>query len=186
MPCFSFMRYTPIRHNIMTTCLRLWRFPLCSQNSFFFFFTVGPLGPVYWGWGLHGSDLLQPVLQVLDQIGIWGIWPGQHLGPFIVFLELFLSSVCRVSGHIVLPGWPPLSVTVIVMKGCTWSITMFGRLVSVKWHSHKCQHPRVPSGTPHCDEMINVTHVTCQGFYYCGWSVYAKVYLRLCWRGVMT
>ena len=38
-------------------------------------------------WGLHGSDLLQHVLQMLDQIGIWGIWrPCQHLGPFIGFL----------------------------------------------------------------------------------------------------
>ena len=38
------------------------------------------------------------ILQMLDRIGIWGIWrPSQHLGLFIVFLEWFLSSVCGVS-----------------------------------------------------------------------------------------
>ena len=46
---------------------------------------------------------MQHGLQMLAQIGIWGIWrPGQHLGSFIVFLKLFLSSVWGVSGHSVL------------------------------------------------------------------------------------
>lgn len=29
----NMFKYTPIRHNIMTTCRILWRFPSCSQNS---------------------------------------------------------------------------------------------------------------------------------------------------------
>ena len=51
------------------------------------------------------SCLLLHVLQMLDQIEIWGIWRlGQQLGPFIVYIEVFLSGVCCVSGHIVLLG----------------------------------------------------------------------------------
>ena len=39
------------------------------------------------------------ILQMLSQIGIWGIWrPGQHLGPLIVFLELFLIHM-NASSH---------------------------------------------------------------------------------------
>ena len=53
------------------------------------------------GWGLHGSDLLQHVLQMPFQIRIWGIWrPGQQLGPFIAVPEQCL----HVSGHTDLLG----------------------------------------------------------------------------------
>lgn len=49
-------------------------------------------------WGRHWLDLSQEVTLMLNLIGIWGSWrPGWHLGPFI-------SSLCGVSGHIVLLG----------------------------------------------------------------------------------
>ena len=68
---------------------------------------VGPLGPVCCGVRPPWIRPVQHILKMLDQIGIWGMWrPGRHLGPFIVFLELFLSSVCSVSGHIILLGGP--------------------------------------------------------------------------------
>ena len=83
--------------------------------------------------------------------------------PFIVFLKLFLSSVCSVLGHIVLLGGGELPLgSVVVMRGCIWYTTVFGWVVCFKWHSHECQHLRFPSRTSHCDEMINVIHVTCQ------------------------
>ena len=84
------------------------------------------------------------------QIGIRGSWrPSQHLGPFIVFLELFLSCLCG-----------PLSFgSVVVMRGCTWPTTEFGWVVRVNWHFHKCQHPGFPSIILYCDEMINA-HVS--------------------------
>ena len=68
-------------------------------------FIVAPLGPSCLE---VGPPLIRPalhVLQMLDQIEIWQIWrPGQSLVPFIVFLERFQSSVCGVSGHIILLG----------------------------------------------------------------------------------
>ena len=73
-----------------------------------------------------------------------------HLGAFIVFLMLFLSSVV---------GPLPLG-SVVVMRGCTWSTTVFGWVVRVNWHSHECQHPKFSCRTLHCDKMISVIHVT--------------------------
>ena len=35
---------------------------------------VDPLGFVGSGWGLHGLSLFQPVQQMFDWIGLWGIW----------------------------------------------------------------------------------------------------------------
>lgn len=57
----------------------------------------------------HGSDLFQPVLGMLNRIGIWGIQkPGQHLEVFATFLSSFLSCFSTVAGHIVLlvVAWP--------------------------------------------------------------------------------
>ena len=48
------------------------------------------------------------------------------------------------------PAWWPMPSGRIVM---TWGS---GWVVRVKWHSHDCQHPRFPSRTLNCDEMINV------------------------------
>ena len=68
-------------------------------------FYSGSSGSLVGGVGPPWIRPAQQVSQMLDQIEIWGIWrPGQHLGPFIVFLELPLSSVCCVSGHTVLLG----------------------------------------------------------------------------------
>lgn len=62
---------------------------------------VTPRGPVYMPrsepspitqQGIHWSDLLQHVPQMLDLIGIWGSWiPGQHLVLFIKFFGPFMS-----------------------------------------------------------------------------------------------
>ena len=59
-------------------------------------------------------------------------------------------------------GGPLPSGSVVVMRGCTWSTTVFGWVVRVKWCSHECQQPRFPHRTLYCDEMINVIH--CQWF----------------------
>ena len=113
--------YTPIRHNIMTTCLIFWRYPLCSQNSSDLprhrlktsesdlcclapgHFIVHPLGPVCWG---LGPSWIRPApAHLTDALSDWDLveFGGQqHLGPITVFLELFLSSDCNESGHIVL------------------------------------------------------------------------------------
>ena len=57
-------------------------------------------GILYWtlwvlnigGWGLYGSDLLQHVLQMLDQIGIWG-----DEGVYLVYNSV--GRVARVKWH---------------------------------------------------------------------------------------
>ena len=95
---------------------------------------------------------------------------GEFGGPVNTLGPLLCSSscswaVCSVSGHIVLLGGH--CHRSVVMRGFTWSTTVFGWVVRVKW-----QHPRFPSRTSHCDEMINVIHVTCQWFECCDWSVY--------------
>ena len=120
------------------------------------------LGPVCWG---VGPPWIRPApaCPTVALSGIWGIWrPGQHLGPFTVFLRLFLSRCLWCVREHCPAGGPLPSSSVVVMSGCTWSTTVFGWVICVKWHPHECQHPRFPSRTSHCDEMINVIHATCQ------------------------
>ena len=114
--CANFL-CTTIRHNIMNACLIMWRFPLCNQNSSDLLrhgltfsegvlwcsapghFIVDPLGPVCWGVLL--PSWIRPARARLRDARSDG---SGKFGPFIVFLELFLRSVCGESGHIVLLG----------------------------------------------------------------------------------
>lgn len=53
----------------------------------------------------HGSDLLQRTPQMIDLLGIWGIWrPDQHLELFVTFLWLFPCRFCGVWGRILVSG----------------------------------------------------------------------------------
>ena len=92
------------------------------------------------GWGLHGSYLLQHVLQLLNQIGIPPAVPEKCLQC--------VEAHCAAGG-------PLPSGSAVVMRGGIWSTTVFGWVVHVKWYSHEWQHPRFPSRTSHCDKMTN-------------------------------
>ena len=84
------------------------------------------------GWGLHGSDLLQHILQMFYQIGIWGIWrPGQRLGPIIAVPEP------PPSGSVVMRG-------VYLVNNSVW---MDG---SCQVALHECQHPNQRFPAEHC------------------------------------
>ena len=130
---------------VKTWTWELWESPVVTgTRAFYSGSSNAGAGRIHGGWGLHGSDLLQHVLQMLDLIGIWGIWrPGRHTGLFIMFLELLMSIVCRVSGHIIYCH----RVVLLWWGGCSWFTTVFGWVVSIKWHSHECQHLRFPSGS---------------------------------------
>lgn len=80
---------------------------------------------------------------------IWGIWrPGWRLVLFAVVLKPFQSSFYAL---------PPESA--LAIKGSTWSAAVFGWVVDLQWHPHRCQDPRFPSRTCYCNNMINVTHI---------------------------
>ena len=112
--CFHICVYTPIRHNIMTTYLILCRFPLCSQNSLWgcsvvsgtrVFYSGSSESCMLWGRASMDQTCYSKSYRCSIRLGS-GKFGGlvNSLGPFIVFLELFLSSICSVSGHIALWG----------------------------------------------------------------------------------
>ena len=57
-----------------------------------------PLSSVGCKVGPHGLGLYRQIPQMLNWIGLWGIWrPGQCLELFVSFLWPFLSSFCSVA-----------------------------------------------------------------------------------------
>lgn len=105
---------------------------------------MDPLGPM----GFDQSGLFWRIPQMLDLIGICGIWGPGHL--FGVFHEPFLSRFC-VTGQIVCWGRPLLlgsAVPPLRLQQCLggWRMSRF------------------PSRTLHCYEMINVIHSLVKGF----------------------
>lgn len=94
-------------------------------------YSLIPLGPVCWGWSIHGLRIPD------DQIGIRGIWRAdQSCGFFVVFLKPFPSRFCGVIGYIVLlwEGALP-SGCAIATAGCTWSTMVFWCQKASKWMS---------------------------------------------------
>lgn len=59
----------------------------------------------------------------------------------------------------------------LAMGGCTRSVTLFRRMICVKLHPHSCQRSQGCSAE-HCSMMRWSTHIACQWFLCCGWSVY--------------
>ena len=83
-------------------------------------------------WGRrHGSNLFQHIPQVLDRIGIWGNLQAKST-PWVIslFLKSFLKSTDMMGG-------PLPSESAVAMGRRTWSITVFGWVVCVKWHPHE-------------------------------------------------
>ena len=95
----------------------------------------------------HGSDLLQRTPQMIDLLGIWGIWrPDQHLELFVTFLWLFPCMFCGVWGRIL------SSVVRSIALGTRFTM-LFGW---VMW----CQDPSFPCRALNCEAMVSVTHMT--------------------------
>ena len=133
----------------------LWSFFLCSQNSSDVSrhglrtsegvlwcltsgrFIVDPLGPAWWGVVPPWTRPAQHVLQMLDL----------DFGPLLCSSSRSWAvfAVCLLGDH------------------CHWVVLWWaGVWMGGARHSYECQHPRFPSRTLHCDEMINVVYVTCQ------------------------
>lgn len=87
---------------------------------------------------------------------------SDHLGLFALFL--FLSEFCGVSGRLFLLG----GATATGECCCHYGVYLVCNGV---WMGGVCQRAR----TLHCNEMLNVIHITCQ--WCCGWSVYITVWV---------
>ena len=159
----------------MTTCLILWRSPLCSPNSYDLSrhgpwgclvvsgtraFYSGSSGSCMMGGGASMDQTCSAHLT--DSRSDWDLRNLEARSiPWALYcvplLKLFLSSVL---GHILLLGGHCHQV-VLLWWGGTWSTAVFWRVVRVQWLS---QHQRFPNRTSYCDEMITVIYATCQWF----------------------
>ena len=126
--------------------MSFWDFSVLSANKTL---VSDPLSPVSHESDRHGFGLFRHVSQnVFGQIGIW----EAALMPVFAVCQGILS---RWGGHC--HWWVQLS-------GCTWPVNGNWWLIPIKKLPHECYNPMLPSGTMHCDQMINVFHFTVVSF----------------------
>ena len=173
-----------ISHTITTTYLMLWKFLSYSQDSSDLSrhglkdlwgcpedsgtraFCSGSSGSYMLG---GGASMDQTFSSTSYRCSI-RVGYGELGGPADTLGLLLCSASCSWAVFAVCQG--TLScwgihchlVALLWWGECTWSTTVFRWVVYFKRHPHECHQPRFPSRILHCDEMISVSHVTCQWF----------------------